>query len=402
MNYTLTTFIILYTVYLLLISYERRILNLRRISFASSILSLATVLTRVPFHALLPLLAVIYSPSWITYLIASLPLVPFYPLPILLMTVYVYLIDRYGTLKWGIAWLRSWMGDDYYLLDLLSHKEGRYVENGSYLIARNVAIIGSHFGLMRCAQGSLIPHFLSLCGIVGMKGCGSHERNPATSWEAFKIVKEVLSVPCEGGKLKVELLEDENWRILRINNDACIMYSKVGSDDIPCIFEKSIGCLIGDSHSNEGWMYPSFQGEKISEWEVDEVEICEVKIKGEKLCDERGYLVKLGRVDLLVVFANNLEGESSRKLVQRGLWPITVDDHSCAGIEIGKSHEAGRVKDFELVRCWTSKACGRKFYVKYRAGPEWVVSEGISKAMTVSLVSFILTLLVFFALALTF
>ena len=397
------TFITLaYTLYLFLLTYERRLLNVRRLAFASSALSLASAALKAPLYTLLSLLSTLYSPSWLFYLVASLPLLPIHPLSIALMTAYVYAVERYGTLKWGIAWVRAWMGDDYYLLDLLTHKEGREVENEGYLIARGVAIVGSHFGLMRCAQGSLVPHLLMLEGVVPIKGCGSHERNPATIWEGFKVIRDTLSAKCEGKKLKIRLEEDENWKVLRINGEACIVYSKAGSDDIPCEFENKIRCLIGDSHSKEGWEYPQPSIKAVDEWEVESVEVCEAKVRGRELCDQRGFVVNLGKVKLLIISSNNLKRESSEKLMKMGLWPITMDDHSCAGIEIGKSHEAGEVEDFEILGCKRVKACGERFKISYRASPPWIVSESVGKAMMLSLLSFIVVLTAFIGLALTF
>ncbi len=391
-----------YTLYLFLLVYERKVLNLRRIAFASSALSLASALLRAPLFTLLSLLSVLYSPTWVSYLIASLPLLPLYPFSIILMTIYVYAVERYGSLRWGVAWIRAWMGDDYRLLDLLTYKEGRDVQNEGYLIAEKVAVVGSHFGLMRCAQGSLVPHFLMVKGVVPIKGCGSHERNPATLWEGFKVIKDVLNAKCANKTLKIKLEEDENWRILRINDEACIIYSKAGSDDIPCDFEERVNCLIADSHSNEGWEYPSPRTRVIKEWEVESVEVCEVKVRGENLCDERGFVIDLGEVRLIVISSNNLKRESSERLVKRGLWPVTIDDHSCAGTRIGRSHEAGEVMGFEVLRCQRFRTCGNKFKITYRASPVWIVSEGLSKSMLISLFSFIIVLLAFVSLALTF
>ncbi|NPA85314.1 MAG: hypothetical protein GXO07_04840 [Crenarchaeota archaeon] len=315
--------------------YEERVLNGRRLSFLLATVSGAVLINKPSLAAVFMAVAsTLFKPSPLLALLAPNLLYLKYPhamLAVIPISLVVFYGKRKGTVDFGIAWVRAWMGDDYYLLERIIYEQGvdrtaRFVRVGPLLFT------DVHFGLMRYAMGSLFPHLAALKGLVPHRLCGSHENNPASRWETYSL----LSVPLEGAtkELSLAILKGENINIYEYQfREGCIdiVEHPKGADDLPCIDWR---CHIADPHNSEGPRPDPGVLEKelatarlISSKKLGKPKVVEVKVLGEWLCEERGFLIDWGNFKHLVVFGNNMKRESQKvaDLVS------TVDDHSCAG-----------------------------------------------------------------------
>ncbi|UXD22348.1 hypothetical protein IPA_03755 [Ignicoccus pacificus DSM 13166] len=357
--------------------YERRILNGRRLAFLYSASNLAAM-WKVPLATtFMSIGAMVSLPHPLTPFIANVPLLALDPrsiLPLIPLSLAMWYGNSKGIGQLGVAWLRAWMGDEYEKVERVIYESGRDRK------ARGVALgpilfTDVHFGLMRYSMGTTFPHLLMVNGKVPHRLCGSHENNPATRWENFKVANVMLREFKEGS-IKLEEYENEMIEVKEIKGENCVkvIYHKKGADDLPCLEEL---CEVADPHNNEGpspskeTLLKELESVKLKgEVECSEAEVCDVEIDGKGLCTANGKLVVLNcgkELKWLLVPGNNMERGNREELKEKGLYEVsTLDDHTCAGFG-RKKYDVSHVKSFKIKKCRKVKVFDDRIEVEYKA-----------------------------------
>ncbi len=369
--------------------YEERVLNAKRLSALTVAISLASSFGKPALAAVfMALAAALYSPSPLapllapTFLYLTSPFAIVSVLPIALVLAYG---KRKGTATFGIYWLRAWMGDDYYPLEKFIHENG--IERRAKLVKVGpILFTDAHFGLMRYTMGALVPHLFAVNGHVPHRLCGSHENNPASRWEAYKLLRAIMEAKGEVEELKI--LEGNGVRVFEYRGPSCvaIVEHEDGADDLPCV---EWGCEIADPHNSEGER-PEAERLLSELGELREVErlklrrplVREVRVRGEDLCEERAYLIDWGAFKHLVVFGNNMKPGAREKV---GVPLVsTVDDHSCAGFG-RRTYEPCRVDSFVVLKERVASKEWAESAVTYKAMGEFMLSESSQKEIVKSI-----------------
>ncbi len=379
--YTKALVALIVDVVLILFLFEHKILNIRRIGF---LLSLVNFLIALKLNGLATFLIAIasslFSPSPIVMFVTTLPLWLLdlkYLIVLVPLAISLALGDRRCVSSFGIYWMRSWMGDDYYPLEKLVHKLGEK-KKALFVRVGNVVFTNVHFGLMRFAMSSLMPHLMALRGYVPHRLCGSHERNASSRWEGYKLLKNVRFWSHEERVIPIDIFENDKVRLVKIN-DVNIVEHKDGADDLPCIDK----IIIADPHNCEG-MSPNEDEllralnslTKVDERNCKDMTICEVEVDGKGLCWNKAFLVeyKCERpFRHLVLFANNME-KCERENLDFDL-VSTVDDHTRSGFGRNTYIPASQVEVRSIIKCsdvrttvekveWEYVAMGSKMFSK--------------------------------------
>jgi len=360
--------------------YEERVLNGRRLAFLIALSSLASLAGKRPLAALFEgVAAALYSPNPLLILLAPNVLYLASPeavialMPVILAVVYGKLV---GTVDFGIAWLRAWMGDDYWPLERFVHDRGRTKEAKEIRVGPLV-FTDAHFGLMRYSMGSVLPHLMALNGAVPHRLCGSHENNPASRWEAYALVRGLKHG--REGKAELTKMKGEGVNVYVYSFEGgcvAVVEHPSGADDLPCVEWR---CEVADPHNAEG---PSPSPQKLLEElssceptervELKEPKVYEVEFEGEGLCERKGFLIDWGPFKHAVAFGNNAVNGKNKL---EGIDLIsTVDDHSCAGF--GRStYEPSSFKGFKVIKGRAEPIHIAINKVKYVAMGESMVSK---------------------------
>jgi len=338
-----------------LLFYEERALNGRRLSALVIASSTVTLLGKPALAALfLSAAAAIYKPDILIVLAAPNLIYVVHPTSILAVVPVALALaygKRRGTADFGIAWLRAWMGDDYYPLEKFVHDNG--VRREALVVKVGPLMFTDvHFGLMRYSMGSVLPHLSALAGLVPHRLCGSHENNPASRWDAYSVLSDLPSGEEDRVKLSLGLGEEVRAYVYEFDKGcvAVIEHPK-GADDLPCVKWK---CLVADPHNSEGTSPSPDQLLKelstiniTKKLELNIPKVLELKVEGEGLCESLGLLVDWGSFKHAVVFGNNAVKDKGRL---EGIDLVsTVDDHSCAGFG-RKTYEPCSLKGYEVLR----------------------------------------------------
>jgi hypothetical protein len=225
---------------------------------------------------------------------------------------------------------------------------------------------------------------LSIKGLVPHRLCGSHENNPASRWETYSLLAEDFDGEEVEGE--VRLLKGNVVNVYEYNFGHCVAVVEHpgGADDLPCLEWR---CELADPHNAEGPRPTEEQLAReleslttIEKRPLSRPKVFEVKVSGEWLCEERGYLVDWGSFKHLVVFGNNMKKDSKRPadLVS------TVDDHSCAGF--GRStYEPCSVESYEIINEKLSALKVARKTKRYRAMGEGMLSEEAQRTIVRSI-----------------
>ncbi len=354
-------YILLAEALIALLLYEHKALNVRRLSFLLTLVNISYVLHLDSLAVLLiGASSTLLAPSPLTPFIITFPLWVFEPktlLPLLPLTAFLWASERVGTHSFGVYWLRGWMSDDYYPLEKFVQTLGKETE-ATVIRVGKLLFTDIHFGLMRFCMSSLMPHLMALRGFVPHRLCGSHERNAASRWEMYKILKGMKLNGNLVNHVKVRILENEKVRVFEVD-DIKVVEHKGGADDLPCLDDEK----FADPHNCEG------ERPNINEFKdsikalrpVDErlcsgMEVCEVEVKGKGLCWERAYLVKF-KCDRpfkhLILFSNNMKKCYREEMKNKYDLEVvsTVDDHTRSGIGRSTYEPASEVEITSIRRC---------------------------------------------------
>jgi len=338
-----------------LLFYEERALNGRRLSALAIASSTAALLGKPALAALfLSVAAAIYKPNVLIVLAAPNLMYVTDPASIVAVAPVVLALaygKRKGTADFGIAWLRAWMGDDYYPLEKFVHDNGARRE-ALIVKAGPLMFTDVHFGLMRYSMGSILPHLSAIAGLVPHRLCGSHENNPASRWDAYSVLSDLPSGEEDRIELSLGLGEGVRAYVYEFTKGCvAIVEHPEGADDLPCVKWK---CVVADPHNSEGASPSPEQLLKelstikiLKKLKLDIPRILELKVEGEGLCESLGLLVDWGNFKHAVVFGNNAVKDKGRL---EGVDLVsTVDDHSCAGFG-RKTYEPCSLKGYKVLR----------------------------------------------------
>jgi len=404
-NFSLIVMIMIYQLYYLILFYESRILNGRRLSFLFGVGNLLYLMKPELAITIYSMIALIDNPHYFTPFIASMPLLlsrPYAIIPIIVISASVAYGSKYGVTELGVAWLRAWMGDEYEKLERISTLSGEKKKARFYSFS-GMIFTDVHFGLMRYSMGTLIPHLLMIRGSAPHRLCGSHENNPANRWESYKLLSRIFEVN-ENDDYIYEIVIEKGDGVESISLEGkrgCVksVYHEHGADDLPCVHRE---CEVADPHNNEG---PNPTKEQLLR-ELDSLKtvrnvkckvesICDVVYDGKGLCTRRGKAVMFKCEDRgywwLIVPGNNMVRGNRAKLVQGDVLEVsTLDDHTCAGFGRSK-YEVSSVDSYEIKRCYEPKEGHWLIEVPYIAmGPgiyEPEVQKAIENSIRVGIIS---------------
>ncbi len=355
-------FILLEDVLVVLLLYEHKVLNSRRLFFLLSLVNIIYILRMDALAALfIGVSSLLLAPSFITPFVVTLPLwvldikaiVPLIPFTFLLI-----IAERMKASGFGVYWLRAWMNDDYYPLERFVHSYGKNAEATTIKIG-NVAFTDVHFGLMRFSMSSLMPHLMALRGFIPHRLCGSHERNASSRWEMYKILKSLTFTNDDvNEKIDIKIMDGNKINVYDIK-EVRIVEHKEGADDLPCIENLTLADphnCEGDRPNAEELMRELGTLKYVEGRSCSSVEVCKVKLNGKGLCWERGYLIKYicdRPFKHLILFSNNMKKcyrEELKKMYDLTV-VSTVDDHTRSGIGRNTYEPASDVRIVSIDDC---------------------------------------------------
>ncbi len=382
--------------YFMLLYYERRVLNARRLMFLFVVGNIMMLVKPEMVVAIYGMTALLSNPHPLTPLIATIPTLMYSPKSVLVL-IPPSLAAAYGSIhgitELGIAWLRSWMGDEYEKLERIISEQGvrrraRFVGFGP------LSFTDVHFGLMRYSMGTIIPHLMMLGGVIPHRMCGSHENNPANRWESYKILDKVKVNGDEGEFRLTELKGEVEAKKLEGVGCVNVIYHPQGADDLPCLYGE---CELGDPHNNEGDNPTPQQLERelrtlvvVKERECKVSRVCSAKINGQGLCTNEGKMIEIkcnGEVlKWLIVPGNNMENGNRDEIVkEKGLYEVsTLDDHTCAGFGKNK-YQVSKISDFEVYDCREVPSVLWKDEVEYLAMGNSIYEEEVQRIIVRSI-----------------
>ncbi len=384
-------YILLAEALIVLLLYEHKALNVRRLLFLLTLSNVAYVFNLDALAVLIiGVSSTLLAPSALTPFIITLPLWIFEPktlLPLLPLVIFFTISERVGMVSFGAYWLRSWMSDDYYPLERFIQTFGKETKATMIRVGK-LLFTDVHFGLMRFSMSSIMPHLLALRGPVPHRLCGSHERNVASRWEMYKMLKDADPKGSLLNSIKIRIWENDKVRVFEVA-DIKIVEHKGGADDLPCLNDVK----VADPHNCEGERPSAHELREnieklklVEERLCSEMEVCEVEVRGKGLCWKRAYLVKFvcnKPFKHLILFSNNMKKCYREEMKEKyGLEAIsTVDDHTRSGIGRSTYEPASEVEIVSVRRCTKAPLEYGTKEVSYVSMGDLIFSEGSMASM---------------------